>query len=324
MMSFQEALDKVNQEVTLIKYPESPECLYAPIRYILSHKGKKVRPVLTLLACDLYAGNVESALSTALSWEIFHNFTLMHDDVMDNADVRRNQPTVHKVWNENTAVLSGDAMLIMAYQYIAKSPEKNLKELIDLFSSTAMEICEGQQYDMEFETRLDVTEDEYLDMIRLKTAVLLGASLKSGAIIGGASEKDAQELYHFGVNIGLAFQIKDDFLDVYGDPKVFGKNIGGDILCNKKTYLLVKALELSKGNDKKELLDWISSKQFNEQEKIKAITYIYNKIGIREIAEEKMSYFFQKALDSLSQIDADASKKEVLLGFADQLMRREY
>jgi len=323
MLSFNEALDIVNRKIEEIIYPENPQNLYAPIQYILSLKGKKVRPVLSLLSCNLYKEDISEVISPALAWEIFHNFTLMHDDLMDKAEVRRGKPVVYKVWDENTAILSGDAMLILSYQYIADTPFSKLKPVLDLFSKTAMEICAGQQYDMDFEKRLDVSVDEYIEMIRLKTAVLLGASLKTGAIIGDAPSADAEKLYDFGMNIGLAFQIKDDLLDVYGDPAVFGKQIGGDILCNKKTFLLINALNLAGGTDKEMLLQQITSGNIDPKTKIQTVTEIYNRLNLKAIAESKMDEFYQKALDSLHAVQIDDRKKTILIDFAKDLMNRE-
>ncbi len=322
MISSQQALVLLQQKIARIHYPEKPEHLYEPIAYILALKGKKIRPILTLLACNLYKESVNEAFDMAMAWEIFHNFTLMHDDVMDQADVRRGQLSVHKKWDENTAILSGDSMLILAYQYVAKSSEIYLKKLLDLFSSTAAEICEGQEYDMQFEQRLDVTEEEYLSMIRLKTAVLIGASLKSGAIIGDADEKDQNLLYDFGINLGIAFQIQDDLLDVYGDSIVFGKKIGGDILCGKKTYLLVNALNTSDKEVKKELIHWLNVKDKND-EKITAVTSLYNRISIKEKAREKMESFYQKAIYSLNNVNVSAEKKTILFNLAEELMDRK-
>lgn len=323
LLSFKEALDIVNKEVESIKYPDTPQNLYDPVKYILSLKGKKVRPVLSILAYNLYKEDVSEVISPALAWEIFHNFTLMHDDLMDRAEIRRGKPVVYKVWGENTAILSGDAMLILSYQYLANVPELKLKPLLDLFSKTAMEICVGQQYDMDFEKRLDVSVDEYLDMIRLKTAVLLGAALQTGAMLGGATAQDTQNLYDFGVNIGLAFQIKDDLLDVYGNPDVFGKQVGGDILCNKKTFLLINALNKAKGEDKSILLQQITSDSSESESKIKTVIDLYNKLGIKEIAENRMQEFYQKAMDSLYRVDVEDNKKSVLVKFAGDLMNRE-
>jgi len=323
ILSFEEALDIINRKIKSIIYPETPQNLYEPIKYILSLKGKKVRPVLALLSYNLYKEDISEIISPALAWEIFHNFTLMHDDLMDKAELRRGKPVVYKVWGENTAILSGDAMLILSYQYMSDVSVSKLKPLLNLFSKTAMEVCIGQQYDMDFEKRMDVSVDEYLNMIRLKTAVLLGAALKTGAILGDAASFDAESLYDFGVNIGLAFQIKDDLLDVYGDPDIFGKQIGGDILCNKKTFLLINALNLSTGKDKEILLQQITSDFHHAEDKIKIIVDIYNNLNIREITENKMQEFYQKALNSLEKVGVEDKRKEVLAKFAGSLMQRE-
>ena len=325
MKTVEQYIEAINQGLAQIPYPESPDELYAPIRYELSLGGKRIRPLLTLMACEMFGVDYHQALAPALGIEIFHNFTLLHDDVMDNADVRRGKPTVHKVWNENTAVLSGDAMQILAYMQIMKAPDFYLREVLDVFSHTAMEICEGHQYDMEFEVRDDVTEDEYLNMIRLKTAVLLGGALKIGAIIAEAGATSAEKLYQFGVNIGLAFQLKDDYLDVYGDPVVFGKKIGGDILNNKKTYMLINALRLANGEDKEELLGWLNREDFDSKEKISCITALYNRLGIKELCENKMQEYYSKACGCLKSIEVeDDSYKSPLLQLASDLMYREY
>jgi geranylgeranyl diphosphate synthase type II len=322
MITFQDALAIINREIQSIEYPTNPSGLYEPITYLLLLKGKKIRPALTLLACNLYRDDVDDAIYPALAWEIFHNFTLMHDDVMDKADVRRGQPTVHKKWNENTAILSGDAMLILAYKYMTQSPLKNLKPLLDLFSETAADICNGQQYDMEFENRLDVTENEYIQMIRLKTAVMLGACLKSGAIVGGATENDQQNLYEFGINLGIAFQIKDDLLDVYGDPNVFGKKIGGDILCNKKTYLLINALNSADKEIKTELLRWIHT-DVRSEEKIEAVRKLYDKLAIEEKANSAILMYYKRSMDALQSVAVSEEKKKILTNLANNLMARE-
>lgn len=283
MLSFNEILQKVEREISQLSFDYPPKSLYDPIEYILSLGGKRIRPALALMACNLYKENIDNVINPALGIEVFHNFTLLHDDLMDKADKRRNKPTVHKVWNDNTAILSGDAMLIAAYQLIGKTEPDCLKEIFDLFTDTALEICGGQQYDMEFESRTDVTEPEYIEMIRLKTAVLLACSLKIGAIIGGASQEDADNLYDFGINIGLAFQLQDDLLDVYGDTATFGKNIGGDITCNKKTFLLIHAFELASPEQKAILTSWIDKTQFIPTEKIEVFTNIYNELHLKEI-----------------------------------------
>ncbi len=323
MISFLEAIARIDQAISPISYSKTPKNLYDPIHYILTLKGKKIRPALTLLACNLYQDSIEKAISPALAWEIFHNFTLMHDDLMDHAEIRRSQPTVHKMWNANTAILSGDAMLIMAYQHMASAPADCMPALLHLFSSTAIDICEGQQYDMDFEQRPEVSEAEYLNMIRLKTAVLIGACLKSGAIVGGANETDANHLYDFGVNFGLAFQIMDDLLDVYGSAETFGKNIGGDILCNKKTYLLTRALELATGSLKQELLYWINNNTGEPQQKISAVTEIYNQLNIKSLCEEKMNFMYSQALHSFHLVNITTEKKKTLLDLVNLLMKRE-
>ncbi len=321
MITFPQALDIISKGIRTIDYPSQPANLFAPIAYLLDLKGKKVRPALTLLACNLYKEEVDEALPMALAWEIFHNFTLMHDDVMDKADVRRGQPTVHKKWNENTAVLSGDAMLIIAYQYLDRIPQRYLKAVSEVFSATALEICEGQQYDMEYENRLDVSEEEYLNMITLKTAVMLGGAMQTGAMIGGAGEKDYRLLYEFGINLGLAFQIQDDLLDVYGDPKVFGKKIGGDILCEKKTYLLVTALNTDNEALKNELLTWLQV-QDKPQEKIAAVTAIYNKMAVKDTAIAKKESYYRKAIEALDAVDVPDERKAVLRELAVDLLNR--
>lgn len=322
MLSLQDTLKIINREIQAIQYPKTPAGLYEPIAYLLTRKGKKLRPAFTLLACNLYRDDVEAAICPALAWEIFHNFTLMHDDVMDKAELRRGQPTVHKKWNENTAVLSGDAMLILSYTFMAKSLAGNIKPLLDLFSMTATEICEGQQYDMEFERRPDVSEQEYIEMIRLKTAVMFGACLRSGAIIGGANEADGQNLYDFGIYLGIAFQIKDDLLDVYGNPDVFGKETGRDILCNKKTYLLISALNSADITDKAELLKWLACND-RPEEKIVAVRSLYDKLDIPEKTDETIRIFYKKALTALQAVSVDENRKKVLKNIAEKLMERE-
>jgi geranylgeranyl diphosphate synthase type II len=271
----------------------------------------------------LFSEDVQQAVNSALGIEIFHNFTLLHDDIMDRADVRRGSLTVHKKWDDNTAILSGDVMQIASYQFIAQTPSKHLKPVLDLFSQTAAEICEGQQYDVDFENRDDVKAEEYLEMIRLKTAVLLGCALKTGAWIGGAGEEDAQLLYDFGINIGLAFQLKDDLLDVYGDEATFGKKIGGDILCNKKTYLLIHALELAKGQDAAELENWLNTSDENlSNQKIMAVTSLFNRLGVKAICEDKMQFFYTKAIANLEKVSVLENKKQELRKLAEKLMFR--
>lgn len=323
MYTANQILDKINAYISDLSLVRGPEGLYTPIDYVLSMGGKRIRPVLMLMSYNLYQADVSSALAPATGIEIYHNYTLLHDDLMDRADMRRGKKTVHKVWNDNTAILSGDAMLVLAYQYVAETPLPYLKQMLDLFSVTALEICEGQQYDVDFEQRNDVTEEDYLEMIRLKTAVLLAAGLKMGAIQGGATQQDADLLYDFGINIGLAFQLKDDFLDVYGDPAVFGKNIGGDILCNKKTYMMIKTLEMSNAAQKAELDKWIQATTFNPQEKISAVIRIYDEVGIKARCENKMREYYDNAMRSLEKVKVDKDKKNELINLVHDLMYRE-
>lgn len=322
MITFSEVLTVIEQGIHHIQYPNQPCRLYLPIKYILSSKGKKIRPALTLLACNLYQEDVSKAVDAALAWEIFHNFTLMHDDLMDNADKRRGETSVHKKWDNNTAILSGDTMLVLAYKYISRYSGEKLPILLNLFNQTTTEIFEGQEYDMQFETRSEVTEEEYLNMIRLKTAVMIGACLKTGAIIGGADEKDQSKLYEFGINLGLAFQIQDDILDVYGDSSVFGKNIGGDILCNKKTFLLISALNVANQSQKAELLNWLNTNN-RPEEKINAVTALYNQLEIKNKARKRMDEYYEKAITALDQVKASQEAKKTLKSLAEELMNRK-
>lgn len=323
MYTANEVLNRINTYISEPSLVRDPEGLYKPIDYVMSVGGKRIRPVLMLMAYNLYQEELTPALAAAAGIEMYHNYTLLHDDLMDRADMRRGKKTVHKVWNDNTAILSGDAMLVLAYQYIAATPTSCLKEVLDLFSVTALEICEGQQYDVDFEQRDDVTEQEYIEMIRLKTAVLLAGGLKIGAIQGGASQADADLLYSFGINIGLAFQLKDDLLDVYGNPEVFGKNTGGDILCNKKTYMLIKTLELARGAEKEALNNWIQAETFNPEEKISAVIDIYDKVGIRSICEKKMQEYYDAAIHDLEKVAVTSEKKKELINLVHDLMYRE-
>lgn len=306
-------------------FPTEPSNLYDPIRYFLSIGGKRLRPVLTLLATDLFGEKIEKSLSAALAIEVFHNFTLMHDDIMDEAPLRRGKDTVHKKWDTNTAILSGDAMMITSYQLLSKSQTNNLSEVLHIFSKMALEVCEGQQLDMDFGNSPSVTEEGYLQMIRLKTSVLLGAALEIGALIAGANPKDRKLIYEFGVNMGIAFQLQDDLLDIYGDPKKFGKQVGGDIIENKKTFLLINAIRLTKGKEEeKELNGWINMHaNCNVDDKINAITSIYNKYGVKTLAEEKKSFFSDQAFQALEKIDVAADRKQVLIKFTEGLFLRE-
>ena len=320
LYKFSEILDIINKEVDNIVFDEKPESLFAPIKYILSLGGKRVRPAMGMMSYNLYKDDVEKAMPLALAVEIFHNFTLLHDDLMDKASMRRGKDTVHIKWSDNAAILSGDAMLTEAYKAIAKVDNRYLPEVLELFSKTSTEICCGQQFDMEFEQRMDVTIDEYLEMIRLKTAVLLACSLKEGAIIADASPADANLLYDFGINIGLAFQLMDDLLDVYGDPATFGKKIGGDILCNKKTYLLINALSSEKSKD---LIAWINKTDYTPQEKIKAVTAIYNDLRLKEKSEKLILDYYHKGLDCLDRVSVPSARKAELKDLAAVLLSRK-
>ena len=285
--------------------------------------GKRLRPVLAYMSSNLFSDNVDKTTYPAIGLEIFHNFSLLHDDLMDNASIRRGQPTVHIKWDPNTAVLSGDAMLIDAYKYIAKVPLNILPTILEIFTTTAMEVCEGQQYDMDFEKRLDVIESEYIEMIRLKTAVLLAASLKIGAILGDAKHDDVERLYEFGLNIGLAFQLKDDLLDVYGDPLNFGKEIGGDIISNKKTFLLIKALEASNKENKTTLSKWIQATSFDVNAKIKAVKDIYDELNLESTTEKLIQKYYLAALNCLTEVNVSDDRKKELLMYTNDLMNRE-
>ena len=314
---------RINKELEKVFVDEEPRSLFDPPAYVLSLGGKRIRPILTLMAADLFEKDIEAAVNPALAVEIFHNFSLLHDDLMDKSDLRRGSATVHKKWNANTAILSGDAMVIESYKYIAKVPDKYLPSLLGVFSKTAMEICTGQQFDMDFEQRLDVTEDEYLNMIRLKTAVLIGCSLKLGAIVSDAAVEDAEALYQFGINLGIAFQLKDDLLDVYGDFKTFGKKPGGDILSNKKTYLLIKALKSSDEKQKSELDKWLTAKEFDPEQKFSAVKNIYDELKLRVLVENLIEKYYLASLDSLSSINVSDDRKKDLIDLSEQLMYRE-
>jgi len=325
-------LNKISEYQQLIEqalkdkhYGTNPKELYEPVRYIMSLGGKRLRPVLVCLGCDFFGEPFEKAMHAALAVEIFHNFTLVHDDLMDNAPLRRNQQTVHEKWNGNTAILAGDAMVVAAYQELNKLDVKYLPLLISVFSQTALQVCEGQQLDMNYEKVQKVSIQQYLKMIELKTAVLVGASLKMGAIIGNAREEDANSLYEFGKHIGIAFQLQDDILDVYADEKKFGKQKGGDIIANKKTYLLLKAIEMAEGNRymKEELHQWINAPSFDAAEKVEAVTNIYNFLNIKELARNEMKKHYDTALGCLNNIPVSEQKKQVFIDFADSLMVRE-
>lgn len=324
MITADEILKLVNNYLDNLPYDRRPESLYEPIRYVLSLGGKRIRPVLMLLAYNMYKDNPEDILMPACAIETYHNYTLLHDDLMDNADLRRGHATVHRKWNSNTAILSGDSMLVLAYQRMAQCDPLKMRDVMALFTETALEIGEGQQYDMDFEHRDDVCEDEYIEMIRLKTSVLLACALKIGAILAGASTEDACNLYRFGEKVGLAFQLQDDYLDVYGDPNVFGKAIGGDITSNKKTYMLINAFNRANGEQREELKRWISADVFDRDEKIAAVTRLYNEIGIDHLAQDKISFYFEESRRFLDAVSVPEERKSELAAYAQRMMKRKY
>jgi geranylgeranyl diphosphate synthase type II len=324
MLSFEQVLTGLDAEFNSIDFDRSPRCLFEPVEYTLALGGKRIRPCLTLMACNIYKEEIEDAVNPALGLEVFHNFTLLHDDLMDQADKRRNKPAVHKKWNTNTAILSGDAMLIMAYQLIGKTREPYLKNVLDLFSKTALEICCGQQYDMIFEKRNDVSVEEYMEMIRLKTAVLIACCAKVGAIVGGASEEDAEHLYRFGIYMGLAFQLQDDLLDVYGDAETFGKNIGGDILCEKKTFLLINALALANEEQKAKMAFFKDpTNAYTPEEKIEAYTGVYNQLNIKALTQQKINSLHLLAVNELAHLNVDKDSLVEINKISNMLMQRE-
>ena len=313
----------ISDEVNKLTFPAYPAELYEPIKYILSLGGKRMRPALLLMSCDLFGGDINKAIPPALAIEVFHNFTLMHDDIMDNAPLRRGKVTVHERWNNNVGILSGDVMLIEGYKLMMQVDDHLLRPIMNIFNETAVGVCEGQQLDMEFETRNGVNIDEYINMIRLKTAVVLGGALKIGALIGGASNADALLIQAFGEQLGIAFQLQDDILDVYGNPEKFGKQVGGDIISNKKTFLLIKALELANASQAKELQKWLTSTLVDPKEKVAAVTTMYDQLDIRQYAEEAMQAYADKAFEALDAINLPDEHKQYLRAFADGLMVRE-
>lgn len=310
MYTIEKLREIVKTELEKQEYVEKPYSLFEPIKYILDDGGKRLRPVLTLMAYNLYRDDIEKALKSAVGIEIFHNYTLLHDDVMDNAELRRGRQTVHKKWNSNVAILSGDAAAITAYKYIESCEDCYLRQVLDGFNQVAMDVCKGQQYDMEFETRNDVTEEEYIHMIYLKTSVLIAGSMRHGALIAGAPEHEYKALYDFGGYLGLVFQLQDDYLDVYGNEEEFGKKIGGDILINKKTYLLIKAVELANEQERTELKNWIDKKEFKPADKIKAVTDIYNRLKVGEATMKTINDYLDKSRKALDKINVSAERKK--------------
>ena len=324
MKTSDELFEKVNTFIEKLPYNREPKSLYEPIQYVLSLGGKRIRPVLMLLGYNLWKDDPERILMPAVAIETYHNYTLLHDDLMDNADKRRGNVTVHKKWDPNTAILSGDSMLVVAYQRMASVDKDKLKPVLDLFTETALEIGEGQQYDMDFEHRNDVTEDEYIEMIRLKTSVLLACSLKIGAILAGAPVSDAEALYKFGEQIGLAFQLQDDLLDVYGDPKVFGKEIGGDTAKETGYFQqLLDAFNRAYATQKAELVKWCSGEKFDRKEKVAAVTKLYDEIGIRKLCEAKIEYYFEEGKKWLDQVALPEERKQELRAYTNKMMKRE-
>lgn len=316
-------LTLISREIDSTTYGAQPKELYEPIRYIMELGGKRMRPLLTTLAYSLYKDDAKSIIRQAIAVEVFHNFTLMHDDIMDEAPLRRGKDTVHRKWNHNTAILSGDVMLVKAYEMLITNDGPLTVEVLKRFNQCAAEVCEGQQLDMLFEGRKKVKEEEYLEMIRKKTAVLLGFSLELGGLLAGADRRSCEALRQFGINIGIGFQLKDDLLDVYADKKKFGKQVGGDILSNKKTFLLIKALEKATGKQKKALESWLAQKEYDPREKVEAVTAIYDELAIRKMTEEKMNEYFTRAFQSLWKVDAPRPRKSVLKTFAESLINRE-
>ncbi len=310
----------IESEISRHAFGSQPKSLYEPIRYLMKLGGKRLRPMLVMLAYSLYKKDAEKIVSYAAAVEAFHNFTLMHDDIMDKAPLRRGKATVHEKWNVNTAILSGDVMLVRVYDMFLSLEGPKLNQVLRAFNQCAAEVCEGQQWDMEFESKTKVTEEQYIEMIRLKTAVLLGFSLELGAILADAPKADQIALREFGVNIGIGFQLKDDLLDVYADQKKFGKQVGGDIISNKKTFLLIKALEKAKGKQQNELKEWLSTKKFNAKKKVAAITGIYDVLGISDLTELKVNHYFKKGFDRLKEVNSNNS---TLVDFTEELMARQ-
>lgn len=322
MYKWEEIRDIVNEFIDNLQFEREPRELYAPIRYTLSQSGKRVRPVLFLMAYNMYRENVTEALYPAVAVETYHNYTLIHDDVMDRADIRRGKPTVCAKWGDTAAILSGDTMLVLAYEFLSHVPADKLPGMLALFTETAKEIGDGQQYDLDFENRDNVKECEYMEMIRLKTSVLLAAALKLGGMLAGASKDDLDALYAYGERMGLAFQLQDDLLDVYADQSLFGKKIGGDICCNKKTFLLITAMNLASPEQLALMKEWMEKKEFDAAEKIAFFTSVYNELGVREICEKRIQALFDECDEYMERLSVPAEKKLCLKAFADSLLNR--
>jgi len=315
-------IKQIEKELTKKLPQDNSHTLFPPIHYILSNGGKRIRPALCLWACELYDGNINNAIDSAIAIEYFHNFSLLHDDIMDEAPLRRGNPTVHHKWNENQAILSGDALLVLSYQLLENAPDNNFKTIYQLFNQTALEVCIGQQLDMEFETREVVTEDEYLEMIRLKTSVLLAASLKIGSLCGSASIEESDKIYHFGINLGMAFQLRDDYLDVFGNSKSFGKQAGGDIIADKKTYLLIKTLEKASPEQIAVLKKYVKNAEADHQEKIRITKEIMVDLKIESLVDNLTDVYFQKAISIINTMEISRLNKSLLIDFAEQLINR--
>ncbi|MVN21923.1 polyprenyl synthetase family protein [Mucilaginibacter arboris] len=323
MYSIQQLQNIIIEAIDARKYPDEPAELYEPMQYMMNLGGKRLRPALLLMGCDAFGGDIYQAINPAIAIEVFHNFTLMHDDIMDNAPLRRGKTTVHEKWNSSVGILSGDAMLVEGYKLMMQVNENVLRPVLEIFNDTAIAVCEGQQIDMNFEQQPDVKINAYINMIRLKTAVVLGGALKIGALIAGARKQDADLIYAFGEDLGIAFQLQDDILDVYGDPEKFGKQVGGDIISNKKTYLLIKALETANKEQLKELNYWLQLEDFDALKKVSAVRNLFDQLEIREKSEQEMNWYAQKALQSLKDLPLDEVRKNALFEFADMLLVRE-
>ena len=305
------------------KYTQEPQNLYEPVNYILSIGGKRMRPILTLMSAELFNESYDYAIPAAMAVEVFHNFTLLHDDIMDDAPLRRGQATVHEKWDVNTAILSGDVMMIYAYEFLRNYEPKLFSELMAVFNRTAIEVCEGQQMDVDFEDRNDVSIQEYMEMIKLKTSVLVACALKMGALVGGASKQDAQAMYQFGLNLGLAFQLQDDYLDAFGNPETFGKQVGGDIIENKKTYLYIEGLKTATAEDRRALEQWFTLESFDQEKKIFEVKAIFERSGSKKAIQNEIEKYTDQAINDLGKLNLSEAKKDQLKAFAHYLMKRK-
>ena len=318
-MEYQDIISLVQDEIEQTSYNGHPSELYEPMNYMIQLGGKRLRPVTTLLSTQLFSGDIKKAIPAAKAIEVFHNFTLIHDDIMDKAPLRRGKETVHEKWNNNIAILSGDTLLIEVYNHFLEGKYENLALILKVFNQTAIQVCEGQQLDMNFETRQDVTIEEYINMIRLKTSVLVGGAFKIGALVANAKESESDLIYEFGVNLGIAFQLQDDYLDCFGDPEKFGKQVGGDIISNKKTFMMLKALEIDSSG---ELQGRVSEKVFDPEEKVESVKALYKKLHVDILAFDLMNEYYTKAIDNLHQIESLEGAKNKIIRFAEDLMKR--